>query len=211
MNHADISGSFQRPTVVDYLIVAEHETLDLGLKLYVGALEVGLVGLEAGRVVYAELPGASGNLAVSLLSRLPSARIMPESWVSRTPNVLAPWRELIDGRLWGSSAGRSQRLATARAELRELDAELAAESGVYSCPLPQPSGDEGQAQRLAAELLDWAAIEAYLCGEVEQARLLVDRRERLRPGELTCAANLERLRLRLLEDELAADVAELAG
>ena len=40
MNHADISGSFQRPTLVDYLIVAEHETLDLGLKLYVGALEV---------------------------------------------------------------------------------------------------------------------------------------------------------------------------
>lgn len=210
MSNADISGAFQRPTLVDYLFVAEHETLDLGLKLYVGALEVGLVGLEAGRVVYAELPGATGNLAVSLLSQLPSVRLMPETWAPRTPNVLVPWRELIDGRQWETSAGRSRRLVQIRAELRELDAEQAAESGVFSCP-PRPPSDTAKAQQIAAELLDWAVIETYLSGELEQARALADRRERLWPGELTCAANLERLRLRLLENEIATDVAEVAG
>lgn len=212
MSNADISGAFQRPTLVDYLFVAEHETLNLGLKLYVGALEVGLIGIDVGRVTFAELPGATGNVAVSLLSQLSSARIMAQSWAPRTPNVLAPWRELIDRSQWDSSAGRSRRLVQIRAELHELDAELTAESGVHSCPTPpmsgQMSGQQAKAQRIAGELLDWAAIEAYLGGQLEQAQILVDRRERMWPGELTCVANLERLHLRLLEDEISMSVAE---
>lgn len=213
MSNAHISGAFQRPTLVDYLIVAEHETLDLSLKLYVGRLDVGLVGVAAGKVVYAELPGAEGKLAVSLLSRLPSARIMAETWAPRTPNVFAPWRELIDGSQWASSADRSQRLVQIRAELRELEAETAAESGVFSDP-PAPraaGGDEARAEKIMSELLDWAGIEAYLSGDLEQAQALIDRRERLCPGQLMCGANLERLRLRLLEDEIAASVTEVAG
>lgn len=210
-SNADISGAFQRPTLVDYLIVADHEQLDLSLHLHIGALEVGQLGVSGGQVVFAELPGATGDAAVSLLAQLPNARIMPEAWTTKPTNVSTPWRELIDERLWKASPGRKQRLAQIRAELRELDAEIAAESGVYAVPRPELNDDDARALRIAAELIDWVAIEAYLHGEVDRAHVLMSQRERLRPGDLISAANLERLRLRLLEDELASGIAQVQG
>lgn len=203
--HADMSGAFQRPTLVDYLIVAEHQQLDVRLQLFVGALEVGVVGVSGGRVVHAELPGASGDAAVVLLARLPDMRIMPERWTGGVTNVEASWRELIDLGLQDGSAGRSQRLAQVRAELGELAAELADDPDPRE---PACDATDARAQQTAAELLDWAAIEVYLRGDVDRARTLVLRSDQLFPGQLLCAANLERLRLRLLEDEIAQDVAE---
>jgi biotin carboxyl carrier protein len=207
--HADISGAFQRPTLVDYLIVAEHQRLDLALHLHIGALEVGVIGVSGGGVVHAELPGASGDPAITLLARLPDTRIMPERWTPRVTNVDRPWRELIPESMQESSPGRSQRLAEVRAELQELAEELAAEEPAAEEPASSSQAD-ARAKRMAAELLDWAAIEAYMSGGVERARTLVQRSEEVRPGQLICAANLERLRLRLLEDEIATEVAEAA-
>ena len=206
---ADISGAFQHPTLVDYLMVVEHDPIDLCLHLYVGALEVGIIGVRGGRVVHADLPGASGNTALSLLARLPDARITPEPWTERANNVEGAWRQLVDQGQIANSPGRRQRLSQIRAELRELDAELAAESGVYEIARPEPSSADASALRVATELLDWAVVEAYLVRDIEGARILAERREQLEPGDLTSAANLERLRLRLLEDEIAADVAEV--
>ena len=206
---ADISGAFQRPTLVDYLIVVEHDSIDLCLHLYVGALEVGIIGVRGGRVVHADLPGASGNTALSLLARLSDARITPEPWTERASNVEGGWRQLVDQGQIANSPGRRQRLAQIRAELRELDAEIAAESGVYEIAQPEPSSAGAPALAVATELLDWAVVEAYLVRDIEGARALAERREQLKPGDLTSAANLERLRLRLLEDELVAGVAEV--
>ena len=204
--NADISGAFQRPTLVDYLIVAEHEGLDLGLHLHIGALEVGRVEVRGGQVVFAELPGAAGDAAVSLLARLANARVMPERGLAGQANVETPWRELIDEAQWASSPGRKQRLAQIRAELRELDGEPAAESGVYEVP-SDLDADDHRVARTAAELIDWVAIETYLEGDVDRARALFEQHERLRPGEIVNAANLERLRLRLLEDDLTEGIA----
>ena len=154
MNATHVSGALRRPTLVDYLIVAEQDSLDLSLRLYVGALEVGLIGIETGRLVYADLPGATGDLAISLLSRLPSPRVVPEAWASLTPNIHASWRDLVDGLEWDSPLGRSRRLVLIRAELRELDAQVT--SGLRPCPGPQPSGDAEKALAIVTELLDWA-------------------------------------------------------
>lgn len=206
---ADISGAFQRPTLVDYLIVVEHDSLDICLHLHVGALEVGVIGVRGGRVVHAELPGAKGDTALSLLARLPDARVSAERWTQLATNVDRSWRSVVEPSSLDNSPGRRQRLTQIRAELRELDAEIAAESGVYAIEGPQPVSVDARTLKVAAELFDWAVIEAYMSGSVEAARSLAERREQLKPGDLTSAANLERLRLRLLEDELAAGVAEV--
>ncbi|MCA9696473.1 MAG: hypothetical protein KC431_03025 [Myxococcales bacterium] len=203
---ADISGSFQRPSLVDYLIVAEHQSRDLGLRLWIGALEIGLIAVCAGEVAYAELPGAGGDTALTLLAKLP-ARVTPEPWVGRDRNVHKPWRELIDEQQWGNSPGRSQRLTAIRAELAELDEETGElDSQTGASVLADETEVPTRARRVSVELLDWLAIEAYLEGEREQARALLTVRERSAPGDLLCAANLERLRLRLLEDDIEASV-----
>lgn len=206
--NTDISGSFQRPGLVDYIIVAENLRLDVELRLWIGALEVGLVGIAGGQVFYAEIPGATGDTALGLLARLP-ARVTPEAARTRESNVQAAWREVIDERAMGASAGRLQRLEAVRSELAELASESAGEAVVAAVV----DGDEtdARARRGVAELLDWAAVEAYLGGDVERARLVLIDRERIQPGDLLCAANLERLRLRLLEDEIEACVTGAAS
>lgn len=206
---ADISGAFQRPNPIDYLLVAESLCLDVGLNVHVGRLEVGLIGLRGGRVMFADMPGASGHTALSLLVRLSNARVMVNRWTAHAVNVEAPWRELVgegDGR-W--SVGRAQRLAEVEAELRELDGESAADSGAYEIAGVRSVDADAPARRVVAELLDWGVSEAYLGGELEHARMLACVRERVQPNDLLAAANLERLRLRLLEDEFVAGVAEV--
>ncbi|NVB42565.1 hypothetical protein G6O69_32375 [Pseudenhygromyxa sp. WMMC2535] len=206
--NADVSGSFQRPTLVDYLIVAELQSLDLGLRLWIGALEVGLVGLRDGQVTHAELPGASGDPALTLLARLP-VRITTELWSTELHTVRSPWRELVDESIWGASPGRAQRLEAIRSELQELFSEPKQRLIEEIDPVEvQEDHALTRARRLATELLDWAAVEAYLGGDRERARRLLGQREQLLPGDLLCAANLERLRLRLLEDEITASVGD---
>jgi hypothetical protein len=209
-NNADISGVFQRPTLMDYLVVAESQKVDAGLNVYVGRLEVGLVGLSGGRVVYADMPGASGNTALSLLARLSNARIVINQWSAHLANVDRPWRELVGEPDPNAAVGRAQRLAEVRAELRELDSERESESGVYD-RIENNTGDLGLARRVAAELLDWAVIDAYTSGDFEVSRELASAREIVAPGDLLAAANLERLRLRLLEDEFVSGVVGVQG
>lgn len=204
---ADISGAFARPTIVDYLIVAELEQLSLTLHIHVGALRVGIIGVNGGRVVFAELPGAEGDTALSLLTRLPKARVMPEPWTPHVSNVQASWRALVDGDLEHEAPGRSQRLSQIRAELRELESEAAQTTDGREAEIAPA---ELEAAPAAAELLDWAGVEAYLRGDIDGARAIFAQRDALCPGDLICAANLERLRLRLLEDEIAATVSEVS-
>lgn len=208
-NVAELSGTFQRPNLVDYLLVAEHQKLTVGLHVHVGRLDIGIVGVHAGQPVHADMPGASGNTAFTLLARVSSARIVPSCWQHEVANIHKPWRELVSENEPALANGRTQRLAQVRAELRELDSERAAESGVFELVERKRDHEHPLAARVAAELVDWAVVEAYLRGELEQARCLVGHRERLCPGELISAANLERLRLRLLEDEFVAGVAEV--
>lgn len=205
---SDISGAFQRPTIVDYLIVAEVQELSLTLNLYIGALAVGVIGISGGRVVYAEIPGAQGDTALSLLTRLPNARVMPEPWTARITNIQRPWRELVGESMWAQSPGRSRRVVQIRAELRELETESSQDQAPARAA--EPSNATASAQRVATELLDWASITAYLRGDLDQARRTLACREQLSPCELMCAANLERLRLRLLEDEIAETVSEVS-
>jgi hypothetical protein len=208
-NAAELSGSFQRPNLVDYLLVAEHQELDVGLHVHVGRLDIGVVGVHAGRAIHADMPGASGNTALALLSRVSNARVVPRRQQYDIQNIDKPWRELIGENEPSLATGRAHRLAHVRAELRELASERAEDSGVYEMVERTRDPEHHFAARVMAELVDWAVVEAYLCGEIEQARCLVVQRERLCPGDLLPAANLERLRLRLLEDEFVAGVAEV--
>jgi hypothetical protein len=206
----DVSGVFDRPDLIDYILVAEHQQLDLCLRVYVGRLEIGLIGVHVGSPVYADMPGATGNTAFALLARLSNARIVPSRWKYDTTNIDSPWRELVGGGEQVSPAGRTRRLADVRSELRELDEELAQEqSGEIEREVGSHDDEQQLALKVAAELLDWRVVEVYLRGDFEHARRLAGQRERLQPGELLPAANLERLRLRLLEDEFVAGVAEV--
>lgn len=206
---AELSGTFQRPNLVDYLLVAEHQQLEVGLHVHVGRLDIGLVGVHAGRAVHADMPGAIGNTAFALLARVSNARIVPSRWQYDVGNIDKPWRELVGENESALASGRTRLLAQVRTEMRELDDERAEDSGVFELIERKRDHEHDLAARVAAELVDWAVVEAYLRGELEQARGLVVQRERMCPGELLPAANLERLRLRLLEDEFVAGVAEV--
>lgn len=225
MTHsADLSGSFQRPHLVDYLLVAEQLGLDIALNVHVGRLEIGVVGIDGGQVIYAEMPGASGSTALSLLMRLPSARIVPGRWERKDSNLDKPWRELVDGRDGALGTDRTQRLGQVRAELRDLDDDSAGESGRRLVLLTasnsgaftrvDPGGSEdsdGSETAAAADILDVAMLDAYLRGGIEHARELLLARDRLEPGLLLVAANLERIRLRLLDDEFVTSIAEVGS
>lgn len=207
--NVDTSGSYQRPTLIDYLVVLEQEELEISLHVHVGTLEVGVVSVQQGAVVHANLPGATGDSALKLISQLPNTRISPEVWTNPEPNITAPWRDLIPVQDYDQSVDRRQRLSLVRAELRELDAELAAESGVYELPTSEPGPIERKALRIVGSLFDWSALDAYLDDDIEDARSIMQKRTQIASDPIALA-NLERLRLRLLDDELAADFAEVS-
>ncbi len=183
----------ERPRLVDFLIVAEHRVLDIGLRMWVGAIEVGLVGTSAGRVVFAELPGATGDAALQLLASLTEARVVPETWTTRVTNVESHWRRLISEGV-PASGGRGPRLAAAREALRDW---IDGDGESYEADEPN-----SRAMRLAIELLDWAAITAYLAHDLARAERLLERRKAIGAADAVCRANLERLRLRRLDEEL---------
>jgi len=207
----NITNSGERPRLVDFLLLAEDQKIDVGLRVWVGAVDVGLVGISSGTVIFAELPGNTGDSALKLLAILSGARIVPEAWTTRVTNVESHWRTLVDERELLASADRAQRLSAARDELqraggREPSARLSAgsseDSGVFGCAEPDES--TRRALRLGLELLDSSAIAAYLRGDLDRARRLLERREQLQPGDLICRANLECLRIRLLDQQAPA-------
>jgi hypothetical protein len=197
-NSTYVAIAAERPRLIDFVIVAEQQELDVGLRLWVGAVDVGLVGISAGRVVFAELPGAVGDVALQLLASLPEARVVPESWTIRVTNVESHWRTLVNQREIAGSVARVQRLVAARDALRSCVSNVAVVS-VEGIEVGEPGG---HALQIGLELLDWAAIGAYLDGDLDRARRLLERRTLLGRGNLICRANLERLRLRLLDEEL---------
>ena len=204
---ASSSGAFMRPTLLDYLIVAEELEFSVGLRVFIGRLELGLIGFERGRVVVAELPGSQGDSALALLVRMPGTRTVAELWSPRAPNVEAQWRDIVPSEQLASSSGRAWRLGAVRDELGELGPDSKRSTPnklVRRVPLP----NEPLLLRVAGILLDWAAADACLDDEVERAHALLTQRVKLCPAELICAANLERLHLRLLADDIVTSVAE---
>lgn len=195
------SGAFMRPSLIDYLLVAEREQLRVGLLVHVGRLELGLVGVDGGRVVYAELPGSSGDLALALLTQVPGTRVVPQAWDGRPANVERSWRELVSDQQLNAAPGLAWRLDHVLAELAEID-ELERPADDVT-PTHDPSVRDA-----VAELLDWGAAHACLHADIGRAHALLTRREQLCAPDLVCAANLERLHLRLLEDEITTAVAE---
>ncbi|EDM78498.1 hypothetical protein PPSIR1_33324 [Plesiocystis pacifica SIR-1] len=202
--HTDMSGSFRWPTLIDYLVILDDLAVDIGLRAWIGALEVGFVGVADGRPVFAEIPGARGDTALTLLARLPAARVVPEAWTKANPNIEQDWRGLVDLSSWEAIPGRSQRLASVRSELLEFRAD--GRRGERSETFVDDDAELAREHKIVAQLLAWAAVEAYLGGDLESARALIVRRDSVAPSDLVSAANLERLRLRMLEDELAASV-----
>lgn len=211
----DMSGSFRWPTLIDYLVLLDEEDVSVGLRLWIGALEVGFVGVETGQVCVARMPGVDGRMALGLLAELPGVRVVPEPWIADERNVEGHWeghwegrwRELVDWSVWESLPDRTQRLGQVREELEAI------RSGSEPTRADSGSNEDGddrrRARALAAGLLRWVGIEAYLDGDLEGARGFLSGEAALLPGEIVTAANLERLRVRLLEDELAASVLSL--
>lgn len=206
MNTHTLASASQQPSLIDYMSVAEAEQLDLELRLYVGAFEVGLICLRAGVVTHAELPGAQGDAALALIARLPNLSPMPEPASERPTTVAQPWRELIDEDLWRGAAGRSTQLAQARSQIHgQLGAVTRLAVPEASAAAASPAAND-RARQVTADLLGWAAIEAYLAGQLERAHSLAVRRAQLSTDDVVGAANVERLRLRLLENEITASL-----
>ena len=201
---ANASGAFMRPKLVDYLLVAEELELSVCLRLFIGRLELGVIGLERGKAVFAELPGSEGDAALALLMRMPGTRAVAEPWSARGPNVETQWRDMAQAEQLASSPGLAWRLDAVRGELMELD-EPSCPPLVDNNHSAEPSSD---ALRVAGILLDWAAADACLDDEIKRAHALLTRRVALCRTELICAANLERLHLRLLADDIVTSVAE---
>jgi len=187
------SAPVERPYLVDFLIVIEDQKLDIGLRLWMGAIEVGLIGISAGRVVFAELPGATGDAALRLLASLTGARLAPESWTTRGSNVDLQWRGLVDEHESVGPAVRKERLAAARDALKDW---ISSDFGGSEDEAPN-----GRAQRVVLDLLDWCSVVAYLDGDLDRTEELLVRRRSLGPDTSICSANLERLRLRRLDGE----------
>lgn len=198
-------GERERPALVDYLLVAAREKLELSLRLRLGALELGQLGLEDGRVVHAQMPGASGNLALELLARVPGTRVEPGPAVDEAANVNRDWREVFAGALKARSSGRTARRGRVYAELRGLgllDEDDERDPGA-SMSMTTLSVTEHALELSAAtlELLGRAALEAYLRGDLDQAQALFSRCVHLSPESRCCRTNLERVRLRILDEE----------
>lgn len=204
----DMSGAHQRPELIDFLLVSEHDRLSATLELRLGAIEVGLVEVSGGHVTHAELPGVTGDAALTLLARMTNLHVNPEPGQPRLATITRPWRVFFGEQALASSPARTEGRHAARA--------LLAEVGSSPGPLPEPSdivpsgAGPTPLARVAATIFDQAAIQAYLDGELAHARALLVQRERLAAGDLLANANLERLRLRLLEDELVSSVSEVA-
>jgi len=188
-----------RPTLVDYLIVAEQTRVDVELRVYVGMLELGVISSEAGRVTYAELPGSVGDRALALLLQVPGTRVVAEPPRGRAANVMRAWRDLVIGDHLGAATGRAWRLDHVRAELDEIGASEAPAAAA-------PGADDPELAAITAELLDWAAADACLDEDFDRAHALMAWRNQLCPPDLVCASNLERLHLHLLEDEIVASL-----
>ena len=207
-----VSSSNERPGLLDYLLVLEHGRLDVGLKVWIGALEVGFVGVAEGRAIHAELPGASGDAALSLLLRMSGAHVTLEPW-QPVPGEMSSWRDLMEAGQGEASAGRPQRLARARAELAGQGGLRSGVSGrEVEAEAPAQVGEEHErASRAVARMFEWAAVESYLVGELDEASELLRRASRLESTGWVSVANLERLRLRLLEAEIEASVQGVEG
>ena len=199
---ASVSGAFMHPLLVDYLLVAEEVRATVDLHLYIGRLELGLIGLNRGEVEFAELPGSAGDEALVLLARMPGTRVSAEPRHSRGANVTRPWREAVEPGQLESCPGQAWRLDAVREEL----AELAEEESSTESPARLEHDRDPLLVEIIGELLDWAAASACLADDIERAHALLVRRVQLCPTELICAANLERLHLRLLTDDIASSV-----
>lgn len=195
-----------RPALIDYLLVVEELELSVELHLFIGRLELGVLALADGRVCFAELPGSTGDAALALLARMPGTRVVAEAWVPRIANVECTWRDVIEQEELASSPGRAWRLDAVREELEELGE--AAKPNLPRLVHSRPATELASPLRDVVGLLfDWAAADACLADDIEAAHALLTRRVELCPTELICAANLERLHLRLLADDIATSVA----
>jgi len=195
-DYAPPSAPVERPYLVDFLTVIDDQKLDIALRLWMGSIEVGLIGISTGRVVFAELPGATGGAALQLLASLTEARLVPEPWTKRESNVDLQWRALVNEHEPVSSTVRKQRLAAARHALQGWILEDLGGS--------EDEAPNDRAQRVVLDLLDWSSIVAYLNGDLDRTEELLSRRKSLGPTDTICSANLARLRLRRLDDEFSS-------
>ncbi|NVB40498.1 hypothetical protein G6O69_21840 [Pseudenhygromyxa sp. WMMC2535] len=211
----------ERPLVTDYLRVAEHEGLDLELRLRLGAVEVGLIAVREGAVVDAEFPGVEGDAALELIAEIAGLRVEPTASQARPRRITANWRTLFASQLRADDPDRVTRTKLAYAQLRALalldgEAQAQPQARAKTRPASSPStpttssspalssaslailDSQDAAEQALLELMHFGAIEAYLRGDLELARVAASRCAAL-SGSATDRANLERIRLRQLE------------
>ncbi|MFV8751519.1 tetratricopeptide repeat protein [Nannocystaceae bacterium ST9] len=191
-----------RPGLVDYLRVASRDSLTFELRLRVGAIACGRLAIRDGRVIHAEMPGATGDLALELLGRVPNLRAEPGALGESEVSLRQPWTHSLAAVI-EQTQDESAHLRRARvyAELRALG---------LGPPTDPPSAavnhsfsrlQLGRARRSAARLLRRAGMLAYLAGDLERARRCYERALTLRPRDLESRANTERIRARMLDGE----------
>ncbi|MFV8751521.1 tetratricopeptide repeat protein [Nannocystaceae bacterium ST9] len=159
--------------------------------------------MREGRVVHAEMPGATGELALELLGRVPDLRVEVAAASGVDPaTVERPWLAIL-----GSVADRvddehaSMRRARVYAELRELGIGVGP-ALVALPPTPSyPAVKLRAARHVAASLLRRAGLLAYLADDLDRARRCYERALTLRPRDAASRVNAERIRARMLDGE----------
>lgn len=143
-----------------YVALAHEQRLSLRLRVSLGAIEIGVVDLQDGELVHAELPGASGDRAVELLARMRRVDIACEP-LPQTPvlDVSRPWREFF--------AGVDTPTAPVAAHIRGQFAEVARPGAVARVPVivPAPVVDAGDPRvdaRLARAVAELRALPGCL-------------------------------------------------
>lgn len=194
----------EHPLLCDYLLTVESEQLTIGLCLKLGAVEVGLIGVAAGKVIHAELPGIEGDAALELLAQLGDVHVelCQAGTVART--VEGSWKSIFADALRAQGPGRAGRRAAVCEQLRA--------AGFIGQPQDEERGPEvlgdsevdpelrTRAEQQLLELLHRDAMIAYLRGDFERA-LAAMRLGSALAGAPAYRTNLERLRQRILEEQ----------
>lgn len=193
--------AYSRPRLIDYLQIASHESLTVELQLRLGAIACGRLAIREGRVIHADMPGASGELALELLGRVPNLRVEVGALGETETTVTRSWTSVL-GSAGDQDEHASVRRAQVYAELRHFglgggSKELTSTTTAHSFSSLQLR----RAQRVAATLLRRAGLLAYLGGDLDRARRCYERVLALRPRDIESRVNAERIRARMLDDE----------
>ncbi|MBL8942844.1 MAG: hypothetical protein JNK45_06850 [Myxococcales bacterium] len=172
-----------------YLAYAERLGHTGRLEIRAGILRVGVIDLDHGVVVNAELPGAIGERALELLGRLRRAEVRRLEDPIGARCVTRPWQDFFTKppELTASANEQLERFFSTEVQGPRPVAEP--EVASPEAAVPRSLGESSNAYEQAFR----DAVAAYARRDRATARRLFERCLELRPGDPRAKHNLERL------------------